>query len=268
MEIALVGTIRDGGPELERRICRIEKAFKFASHIHWIVIESDSADHTGMVLQNICNRHQSFLFESLGNLRERLPLRTERLAFCRNRYLDLLRQTEKYSKVELVAVLDLDGVNDDLDADAVISTFARTDWHVVAANQSEAYFDIWALRARDWSEGDCWRQAKFLTNHGVSAHWAQWSCVYAKMIEIDRDAPWIEVDSAFGGLAIYRREVLQFASYCGLADDKTEVCEHVALHASITSEGGKIFINPKLINSGLNEHVNGWWDLMLMVKKT
>ena len=39
--------------------------------------------------------------------------------------------------------------------------------------------------------------------------------IYSKMVRIPRDREWIEVDSAFGGLAIYRKAVLTGASYRG-----------------------------------------------------
>jgi hypothetical protein len=57
-----------------------------------------------------------------------------------------------------------------------------------------------------------------------------------------------EVDSAFGGLAIYRRHALKDVRYIGLNDDGSEVCEHVTLNKQIKEKGCKIYINPKMIN--------------------
>jgi hypothetical protein len=266
MEILLMGTIRDGGSDLGRRITKIEEAFKFASRIHWVIVESDSSDGTNEVLSNIAQTRQNFRYESLGTLRDRIPLRTERLAYCRNRTLEIFRNSTSYSAVELVSVVDLDGVNDDLNEDAILSSFQRADWDCVAANQREAYFDIWALRAEDWCDGDCWKAAQFLIARGLSPQWALFSCVYSKMIEIPPDSSWIRVTSAFGGLAIYRRPSLENAFYVGLSPDGTEVCEHVALNKQICKNGGKLFINPKMINCGLNEHCLPWWDVIKLIK--
>ena len=76
------------------------------------------------------------------------------------------------------------------------------------------------------------------------------------MIVIPQDAEWIEVDSAFGGLAIYRRETLLDVSsrYIGLYKDGIEVVEHVSLHLGIIQNGYKIFINPRLINTDFTDH--------------
>ena len=68
------------------------------------------------------------------------------------------------------------------------------------------------------------------------------------MVNIKPSAELIEVDSAFGGLAIYRKsDIPQDASYVGVDENGDEVCEHVSFHFSIKKNKGKIFINPKLI---------------------
>jgi hypothetical protein len=69
------------------------------------------------------------------------------------------------------------------------------------------------------------------------------------MITIPEDSDWIEVDSAFGGFAIYRRSSLaDTAAYEGVE------CEHVTFHDHIRRNGGRIFINPKLINGVESGH--------------
>ena len=45
---------------------------------------------------------------------------------------------------------------------------------------------------------------------------ALWAAMLTKMITIDESNNWIEVDSAFGGLAIYRRRALDGVIYSGL----------------------------------------------------
>jgi len=69
------------------------------------------------------------------------------------------------------------------------------------------------------------------------------------MISIPWDSDWIEVDSAFGGLALYRASCLRGCFY---SSEGREVCEHVVLHRKIKDNGGKIFINPGLTNTSLN----------------
>jgi len=148
----------------------------------------------------------------------------------------------------------MDGVNNKLSVDAVNSCWDRPGWDVCAANQSGPYYDIWALRHEYWSPNDCWQQARFLLSCGASYFNSVSASVYSRMVCIAPSAEWIEVESAFGGLAIYRKEALLSVKYNGLMENGEEVCEHVAAHEQIRSFGGRIFINPALINAGLVEH--------------
>lgn len=76
------------------------------------------------------------------------------------------------------------------------------------------------------------------------------------MIVIPMDVEWIEVSSAFGGLAIYKRETLldSNSKYVGLNSEGVEIVDHASLHLGIVQNGYKIFINPKLINTDFTEH--------------
>ncbi len=190
---------------------------------------------------------------SLGTLRGDIPVRTERIAHCRNRYLEEL-QGDRYSDVDYVVVSDLDGMNRLLTQRGVLSAFARNDWDVCCANQRGPYYDILALRHPTWSPGDCLDQLRQLRAQGVGEEAALRIAIYSKMVRIPTNREWIEVDSAFGGLAIYRKSILAGASYRGTDATGASVCEHVALHASIRQRHGRIFINPALINSGYNRH--------------
>jgi hypothetical protein len=81
-----------------------------------------------------------------------------------------------------------------------------------------------------------------------------YASVHSKMITLPSNSEWIEVDSAFGGLAIYRRQALEKALYVGLDDKGGELCEHVLFHEGLKQQGCRIFINPKLINATYTEY--------------
>ena len=57
----------------------------------------------------------------------------------------------------------------------------------------------------------------------------------------------IPVNSAFGGIAIYKIKSIQECRYNGLYDDEGEKCEHVDFNECIRSKGGKIFINSSFL---------------------
>ncbi len=79
--------------------------------------------------------------------------------------------------------------------------------------------------------------------------------VESRMIRVPPDAERIEVESAFGGLGIYDVGLLKGCRYRPTAEDGSPVCEHVPMHAQIREKGGRLFIEPSLINgTGVQEH--------------
>lgn len=191
---------------------------------------------------------------SLGDQRHELPLRTQRIASCRNEYLQRIETDPRYADVGYVVMADLDGINTLPTPQALASCWEQQGWAVCAANQRGPYYDIWALRHPLWSPADCWAQNQFLQSHGVSSSAAFRSAVQSKMIVIAEDGPWIEVDSAFGGLAIYDRKALTGMRYDGLDDAGQEVCEHVGFHRRLRERGHRNHINPRLVNAAYTEH--------------
>ena len=253
-QVLVTGLVRDCGSRLEKDITTICRALSRFKSVHWLVVESDSSDNSVEELEKLRRSVANFRFISLGNLREKMPLRAERLAHCRNMCLDEIRATAQYREINYIVVADLDGINSELTREAVDSCWSRRDWDVCTANQRGAYYDTWALRHSKWNAGDCWAQARFLRQYGISRFCATYAAVYSLMIQVPGDSDWIEVISAFGGFAIYRKDTILSSRYQGLDATGREVSEHVFLHETISSNGGRIFINPALINGGFNEH--------------
>lgn len=255
-KVLIVGLVRNCAEVIEREVQIINSAFSEAATVNFLVIESDSDDGTLTELEML-SENENFNFVSLGNLRKQSPKRTERIALCRNRYIEELRANKQFSDVDYVVVADLDGVNSQLNETAVKSCWQLTeDWDVCFANQSKAYYDIWALRHKMWSPNDCWQAYKFLLSHGKSKFSALHAAVYSRMITIKCDADAIEVDSAFGGLGIYKKSALLSSKYIGLDENGEEFCEHVSLHKTMREKGLRLYIVPSLINCGWNKHSN------------
>jgi len=260
-DLAVVGLVRNGQATLEAALDRIAAALPRDRRVHWCVVESDSSDGSAELVARLAAQRERFTGLCLGALRERLPQRTARIANCRNAYLDWLAEASRHSPIGHVLVADLDGVIDRLDAPGLASCWKRDDWAVCAANVDGPYYDVWALRHPQWCPGDCWREAGFLRTLGASEERAAYAAVYSRMLRLPLDADWIEVESAFGGLALYRADALLGARYEGLAADGGEVCEHVALHAQIRQRGGRVFINPRLLAtsaSSVQAHLPEW----------
>ena len=252
--ILVVGLARNCEEKLFLSVSSLSRAFSLAKTVSYLVIESDSSDRTVDVLSKLASQIKEFEYVSFGSLVERLQLRTERIAFCRNYYLRLIQESSKYLHVDYVVIADLDGVNAELAPQSVASCWCRSDWDVCTANQNGPYYDIWALRHPLWSPNDCFEQEKMMQSLGVRRFKAIYISTFSRMIRIPIHHDWIEVNSAFGGLAIYRKSVLMNVCYEGLNPSGREVCEHVSIHRQIGLNGGEIFINPSLINASITEH--------------
>jgi|UPI00036A67E2 hypothetical protein len=216
-----------------------------------LIIESDSTDETLRRLSSFSIEKANFHFVSLGNLRESIPSRTARIAFCRNAYMDFLDAEARDD--DLVVIADLDGANRDLTKSRLAAIWEREDWDACTANQQFAYFDIWALRAEGWSEVDWVQEYDSLVAGGMSPRKALKNALYKKMIKINDKSEWISVDSAFGGLGIYRYKAIRGLRYKGELNGR-EICEHVPFHLGIRERGGEIFIVPRLINCEYSSH--------------
>ncbi len=255
-EIVILGICRNVENDLESEIHKLLEAFSDFSRVYFRIVESDSSDGTIDVLERLKRDIFNFDFVSLGSLESRIPSRIERIAYCRNVALDLLKSDSRLQKCSYVAVSDLDGVNNLLTREGVLSCWTRDDWGAVSANQLGPYYDIYALRHSKWSPNDCWRYEAELIRNGMNPISARQKAVYSRQKRIPITSPWIEVESAFGGLAIYRAQFLKGARYSGMDPSGKEVCEHVSLHTFLKSREFHLYINPRLINHGWNEHSN------------
>lgn len=256
LEIAVVGVVRNHPARLRRTLDAVWRATSDFRKTHGFVVESDSTDNTPAALEAVSREIGGLAFRSLGSLREQIPQRTARIAHCRNTYLEELATNPRYRAVDLVMVVDMDGVSKDIDARGIGACLAFNEpWAACTANQLDYYYDIWALRHPQWCPGDAWKEHAALSPL-IGRSQADNLCFFARMLHIDRNRPPIEVHSAFGGLAIYRRDALLSARYTGLDGAGEEICEHVTLHAAMRANGHRIFVHPALINARRTAHAS------------
>jgi hypothetical protein len=250
----VVGVVRNCARHLRPDVMKLKLALTQNRKLFWLLIESDSTDATLAALEALKNEEPTFNYISLGSLKEDMPLRTVRLAHCRNVYVDQIRTNEEYKDVDYVVVADFDGLNTLISKASIASCFVRDDWDVCTANQRAPYYDIWALRHQDWCANDCWAEYRYLRKFISSDRVAKYVSIFSKMLLIPPESKWIEVDSAFGGLAIYRKRLFSVGIYSGLTHENAPVCEHVAFNKALRAKGYRIYINPKLINAEYTEH--------------
>ena len=247
-EILIAGPARNNADTLATEVGTLLNSVTGFKKAYCLVIESDSSDNTLAELEALKGSYSSFDYISLGQLAKKMPKRTERLACARNRILDEIANNPIYANVEYVVMADLDGINRSITREKIESCWDLSEpWDVITAIQSDRYYDIWALRHPDWNPIDCFTQRTRLEKI-IGKDAANTLAVKAKQVVLPSTGM-IEVDSAFGGLGIYKREALLAGRYIGLDENGNEACEHVSLHGDLRKAAYRIFINCALVNS-------------------
>jgi hypothetical protein len=243
--ILICGAARNVENDLRQFYRRTSRAFSAFKNVEFVFCESFSSDETVRVLRELETENVNItMIRDLG-INNSEPRRTVRIASarqCLRAYAEARMKDFDY-----VAMMDLDGVNRGLTQTAILSAWSYSGWDAVTANQPLRYYDIWALRADAWSEGDCWREYTSLLN-AHSPRKAKRIAITQKMRSPSPKSKPIEVRSAFGGLAIYRIDAFLSGQYAGVDENGEEVCEHVPFHEEITKSGYRIFLLPSLIN--------------------
>lgn len=173
-----------------------------------------------------------------------------------------MRQFEK--KPNLVFVVDFDIRNWRLEKLMIEQVMGLRDpWDALFANQSGRYYDIFALRQSEWNSRDCFKELNELRRQGISR--AKDLAIWSKMRKIPRDNPLIPVDSAFGGLGIYRGDVFTSFDYGRIGE--SDESEHVHLNQELSRNGYRLFIAPFLINFSWNSQSLSSFPIIRMLDK-
>ena len=267
----LVGTVCNVSRKIESDLAIVLKSLSHFNEVRVFLVESDSSDSTLEVLESIKAKNSKFEYTSLGTLRTKIPDRIERIRTSRNRYVRFIRDLKIEDLPDYVIVADLDGMNGKLTKNAVQSCFTRFDWDAVFANQSGGYYDILALRHDIWQPTDYnlelnWYRSLVIPKRAgypsfyeslrlrFSFDRARKIAIYRKMLRLTPSQPWVEINSAFGGIAIYKTRVFLKYDY-SLADNfSLGISEHVSLHSKMQEGGLRLFINPSFINSRWNTY--------------
>jgi hypothetical protein len=268
-KLLLVGVISNVSKTIEKELRIVLKSLSSFDDITIFLVESDSNDETVQILKNIQSTTQNFSFVSKGKLSKILPNRIERIAFCRNVYVDFIRNNYKKYLWGYVAVADLDGMNFKINKQGIDSCFkVNKKWDGLMANQPYGYYDIYALRARGWVEYDCFLELSKVKKESTPPKASKYNLlsffklfnyydklrkkiIFDKMIRLNQNRGLIKVDSAFGGFAIYKVDVF-FDSDYQLSDSFSS--EHVSFHRSKANLQKSFYINTKLVNNRLNEY--------------
>ena len=270
LKFLVVGTVSNVETKLWGDLAKIHKSLVGIGEIETFLVESDSQDGTKSLLETSSQQHKSFRFESLGDLQELIPNRIERIRFCRNRYVEYIRTNYDSNRWDFIVVADLDGMNSAISSMRMNRVIKNSNnWDVCFSNQTIGYYDIYALRSKGWVENDCFEELAILKekfpfnqryNNSLLGYLFAFrhfdrlrvQAIYSKMRKLKGNL--IRVDSAFGGLAVYKPEIFLRFDYSTIRNTNFGKCEHLDLHSKCVNSGLNLYIDPKLINSHWNEY--------------
>lgn len=239
-----------------------------------VVVENDSSDDTKALSDLLRPRIHRFSLDGLKSIAQR----TLRLEICRNfgrrLFLDAYK-LEPFDFCILIDAIDSSDVIGLLGIESIPNLFeSEPKLGGVLPNQLGGYYDLWALRPfaphcrSDILKDDLWHDYFLLTksNEWLSQSQDRRNAITeqyfkTKQLSISSDAPPTLVDSAFGGLAIYRGEAYARSPfpYLGhvvstrqhgeeLRFYRFQVCEHVHFNFGLRALGYQLKICPSLIN--------------------
>ncbi len=254
----IVGCARDVAKHLPNTLKNIEAIATVFEQVAYVFVENDSTDSTKADLRRwLKTRSGRGHLLNLDGAAARIPKRTERLAKARNAYINYVRKS-RYRDFDYLVVFDFDDVNSSpIKPDEVRSAvefLEKTgEAQAVFSNSIPFYYDIWALRHPDCCPYDCWAEVRaegHLSRSEAIAHY-----VHKRQIAIPPETSPIRVDSAFGGIGIYRMTAAKSASYHGLNANGNETCEHVTFNRDV-GKSGSLYIFPALRNHAPREHLS------------
>lgn len=223
-------------PYLVQELAELGKLFKAFA---FVFAENDSSDNTKEYIARLSEEAKYPVIRKGKDFKPNKRPSHSFLARMRNYYLREIYNS-KYDDYDYVVVYDADFLRVVTRA-GLVDSFSREGWDAVAALgvKDDKLYDAFAFRNEAFNRPYIPEEYNnsFYDNY-VVPH------LYNKpglMVEYER-GPLVPVYSAFGGLAIYKKSILQGL----LHDEISEDCEHVSLHRRIRKRGGKIFMNPNM----------------------
>jgi len=244
--VIIAGTVRDIESYVKKDLENIDKCGKKFNDYAVIIYENDSKDKTRKLLEE--NKKDNYIYIFEDGIKE--PMRTMRISNGRNKILDKVREINKNNEYQYLIMLDLDDRNSSGKfVDSIETCFENMDWDVLTGNQSDIYYDIWAFRKKGLLDWDCWKEYHKSVKNGMSDSEAKQRYVFGIISKFEPDG-FIEVDSAFSGIAIYKlSSIPENCRYEGKYEDGGELCEHVPFHKCLKDNGAKIYLNTNFLTN-------------------
>jgi hypothetical protein len=252
-KIIILGLVRNLENSLYDNVVSISTISKYCSNISFFLYENDSIDNTANVLKKCKLEIKNFNYlsdtlnlRSFGHqtLESKLELKsTERtLSLAKHRNVCLSYVRDNSDKFDFVIVMDMDFEKFSLDgilnsfgwfsenyADALVGTSLQFK-NLFSSEQKNLWnYDCWAYRGSWWED-----LQKYSNNYGYDP------MLWFGFWQLPIGSKPIQVNSAFGGIGIYKTQHYINVEYEG------HDCEHVCLHKNLKNKypDYKLCINP------------------------
>lgn len=216
-------------------LARIEATRELFAKSHVYIYENDSVDGTKDIINSIdpkdgYTRDMDVIkppkFTDMKSIERRTIM-----ANARNKYLEFAREYCAKNLVDYIIILDADLLGG-WSYHGLLNSLGQRNWDIIGSNSiyyvehegkwHRLFYDSWAFRPLDHPEA--------------------LSDSEANLFSFNRGEPMIEVNSCFGGLAIYKPYFLsEEINYTN------EDCDHPTLHNELVKRGYKIYLNPSQI---------------------
>lgn len=220
LKTAVIGITKNNEKCISQGIKNMIKISNLFKESIVYLYENDSNDATPFILEEWKKNYPNkFHYTSDKNV-QKFNFHTQNIAQARQKALDWVR--ENYSNFELLIIVDPD-LYYDINTIGILDTLNKwNDWDVCLANgiynHKGMTWDAFAMRLPD--QNIPWRGNKnYFSNFHKKANWGTGRII----------TKWTEVYSAFGGLGLYKSNVLKNVNY----DISSIDCEHVPFHNNI-----------------------------------
>lgn len=279
----IVGCTKNSSQYLKEAFENIDNFSKIFSKVAYIIVENDSTDNTKNILNEWGSGKEDFTLLNLDGLDSYEKNRTIRLEIARNLYIDKIRKKTNINDFQYLIIIDIDDqavypVSITAMEKSLKFLKSKERYSAVFANQPNGYYDLWALRHPVYCPFDFWHEV-LMESIKINNDSMAFSSIYSKInVNFSNQEQPIAVDSAFGGLGIYKIDHIlknksryigydykyfdsSTANFC-----KLQTCEHVSFNHGLIAQGGELFIFPELINSLQKPYFNHMAHHTIIIK--
>ena len=220
LKTAVIGITKNNANCISRGIKNMMRISELFNDSIVYIYENDSTDNTVNILADWKSNYEKKFYYSSEKRVKRYSYHTQNIAQARQKALNWVRTY--YKDFDLLIILDPD-LFYDINLTGIVDSLNNMDkWDACFANgiynMKGMTWDAFAMRTED--QNIPWHGNKnYFSNFHKKANWGT-----GRIIK-----EWTEVFSAFGGLGIYKANILKDINY----DLNSIDCEHVPFHNNI-----------------------------------